>query len=342
MRKLRYIPGFRSGNIIFSIIAIMYYSGGMLSLLATLGDGIEYIMMSITMLSIPFAVFGTVDLLVGRYKDDFKKEFILCMIPISIIVVHFSFISKIESENSFSYKASYLESNIIDYESKIDEEKEAKEYIKSGALVDQISDEELVSIKNENKALRTTIDEYKEELKSQTYVADSTSDNSTSGYNSSSSNNTSDYSSSSNNNSYDSSYNSNSNSSSGSSYGSSNDNENSGKHIGKGVYIANGNRYYHAISNCKYLEGAPTSYVTLTSSMNKYECNCWTNPIAYKPSSSSSSSNNNSGGRTVYVAKGNSYYHASKSCKYISGASISAVSINNVGGKPPCNCVKYY
>lgn len=318
MKKLRYIPGFRSGNIIFNIIAIMYYVGAILQLLVTLGDGVEYIIMTIIILSMPLAVFGTVDLVKGRYKDDFKKEFILCIIPISIIVVYFSFISNIESENSFSYKASYLKSNIRNYESKIDEEKEAKEYIKSGVLIDQISDEELVSIKDENKKLRIIIDDYKEELKSQTYVSNSTSNNNTSGYSSNSS----------------------SNSYLGNSYSTSNDNENKGKHIGKGVYVANGNSYYHAISNCKYLEGAPTSYVTLTSSMNKHECNCWTNPIVYKPSSSSSSSNNNSGGRTVYVAKGNSYYHASKSCKFISGASVSAIGINNVGGKHPCNCAK--
>lgn len=122
-----------------------------------------------------------------------------------------------------------------------------------------------------------------------------------------------------------------------------NSNSSSNKHIGKRVYVSNGNSYYHAISNCKYLEGARTYVVTLTSSMRKYECNCWTNPVVYKkPSSSSSSSgSSNSGGRTVYIASGNSYYHKSASCKFLRGASVKAVGINNVGGKHACNCVKY-
>lgn len=132
---------------------------------------------------------------------------------------------------------------------------------------------------------------------------------------------------------------------SSSSNGNSNNNSSSNKHIGKSVYIANGNSYYHAISNCKYLEGAKTSLVTLTSSMRKYECNCWTNPVVYKkPSSSSSNSSSgssSSSGRTVYIASGNSYYHKSSSCKFIRGASVKAVSINNVGGKHACNCMKY-
>lgn len=146
------------------------------------------------------------------------------------------------------------------------------------------------------------------------------------------------------NSSYGSSSNS-STSQSGSSHGYSNNNSSSNKHIGKRVYIANGNSYYHAISNCKYLEGAKTSLVTLTSSMRKYECNCWTNPVVYKkPSSSSSSSSSgssSSGGRTVYIASGNSYYHKTSSCKFLRGASVKAVSINNVGGKHACNCMKY-
>lgn len=123
----------------------------------------------------------------------------------------------------------------------------------------------------------------------------------------------------------------------------SNSNSSSNKHIGKRVYVSNGNSYYHAISNCKYLEGARTYVVTLTSSMRKYECNCWTNPVVYKkPSSSSSSSgSSNSGGRMVYIASGNSYYHKSASCKFLRGASVKAVGINNVGGKHACNCVKY-
>lgn len=125
--------------------------------------------------------------------------------------------------------------------------------------------------------------------------------------------------------------------------GGSNNNTSSNKHIGRNVYVSNGNSYYHAISNCKYLEGAPTSLVTLTSSMRKYECNCWTNPIVYKPSSNSNSSSNggSSSGRTVYIASGNSYYHNSPSCKFLNGASAKAVGINNVGGKHACNCVKY-
>lgn len=135
--------------------------------------------------------------------------------------------------------------------------------------------------------------------------------------------------------------NSSSNSGNGNNHSHSHNNTSANKHIEKKVYIANGNSYYHAISNCKYLEGAETSLVTLTSSMRKYECNCWTNPVVYKPSTSSSSGSSNSGGRTVYVASGNSYYHKSSSCKFIRGASVKAVSINNVGGKHACNCMKY-
>lgn len=144
-------------------------------------------------------------------------------------------------------------------------------------------------------------------------------------------------------NNYSGSYSNGGSSNSGSSNGHSHNNSSSNKHIGKSVYIANGNSYYHAISNCKYLEGAKTSLVTLTSSMRKYECNCWTNPVVYKkPSSSSSSSgSSSSGGRTVYIASGNSYYHSSSSCKFLRGASVKAVGINNVGGKHDCNCVKY-
>lgn len=136
-----------------------------------------------------------------------------------------------------------------------------------------------------------------------------------------------------------------SSSQSGYSKGNSYNNNSSNKHIGKSVYVSNGNSYYHAISNCKYLEGARTSLVTLTSGMRKYECNCWTNPVVYKkPSSSSSNSSSGGssyGGRTVYIASGNSYYHNSPSCKFMRGASVRAVGINNVGGKHACNCVKY-
>ena len=135
--------------------------------------------------------------------------------------------------------------------------------------------------------------------------------------------------------------NSSSNSGNSNNHSHSHNNTSTNKHIGKKVYIANGNSYYHAISNCRYLEGAKTSLVTLTSSMRKYECNCWTNPVVYKPSTSSSSGSSNSGGRIVYIASGNSYYHKSSSCKFIRGASVKAVSINNVGGKHACNCIKY-
>lgn len=135
--------------------------------------------------------------------------------------------------------------------------------------------------------------------------------------------------------------NSSSNSGNSNNHSHSHNNTSTNKHIGKKVYIANGNSYYHAISNCRYLEGAKTSLVTLTSSMRKYECNCWTNPVVYKPSTSSSSGSSNSGGRIVYIASGNSYYHKSSSCKFIRGASVKAVSINNVGGKYACNCIKY-
>ncbi|MBN9646963.1 hypothetical protein J0L31_08165 [Terrisporobacter glycolicus] len=78
--------------------------------------------------------------------------------------------------------------------------------------------------------------------------------------------------------------------------------------------------------------------------MRKYECNYWTNPVVYKPSSSfssSSSGSSSSGGRTVYIASGNSYYHKSSSYKFLRGASARAVGINNVGRKYACNCMKY-
>lgn len=128
---------------------------------------------------------------------------------------------------------------------------------------------------------------------------------------------------------------------SGSSYDKG-DNE----HIGEYVYVANGNSYYHTISNCKYLEGASTSYVKLTSDMRKFECNCWENPVEYNPPSSSSnegssSETSSSSGKTVYIAKGNSYYHNSSSCKFLNGASAYGVDLNDVGGKHACNCVKY-
>lgn len=128
---------------------------------------------------------------------------------------------------------------------------------------------------------------------------------------------------------------------SGSSYDKG-DNE----HIGEYVYVANGNSYYHTISNCNYLEGASTSYVKLTSDMRKFECNCWENPVEYNsPSSSSNEGSSNetssSSGKTVYIAKGNSYYHNSSSCKFLNGVSAYGVDLNDVGGKHACNCVKY-
>ncbi|MCU9816099.1 hypothetical protein [Paraclostridium sp. AKS73] len=127
---------------------------------------------------------------------------------------------------------------------------------------------------------------------------------------------------------------------------SSNYDKGDNEHIGEYVYITNGNSYYHTIPNCKYLEGASTSYVKLTSDMRKFECNCWENPVEYNPPSSSSnegSSNetSSSSGKTVYIAKGNSYYHNSSSCKFLNGASAYGVDLNDVGGKHACNCVKY-
>lgn len=136
------------------------------------------------------------------------------------------------------------------------------------------------------------------------------------------------------------------NTASSSSNNSSNYDKGDNEHIGEYVYITNGNSYYHTISNCKYLEGASTSYVKLTSDMRKFECNCWENPVEYNPPSSSSnegSSNetSSSSGKTVYIAKGNSYYHNSSSCKFLNGASAYGVDLNDVGGKHACNCVKY-
>lgn len=133
---------------------------------------------------------------------------------------------------------------------------------------------------------------------------------------------------------------------SSSSNNSSNYDKGDNEHIVEYVYITNGNSYYHTISNCKYLEGASTSYVKLTSDMRKFECNCWENPVEYNPPSSSSnegSSNetSSSSGKTVYIAKGNSYYHNSASCKFLNGASAYGVDLNDIGGKHACNCVKY-
>lgn len=116
------------------------------------------------------------------------------------------------------------------------------------------------------------------------------------------------------------------------------------EHYGEKVYIAKGNSYYHKISNCKYLEGADTTKVTLDSSLNKYECNCFENPVVYKPKThhtESESHHSGSSGNYVYIASGNSYYHKSSDCKFLDGASTKKVSLSNVGGKHPCNCIKY-
>lgn len=78
------------------------------------------------------------------------------------------------------------------------------------------------------------------------------------------------------------------NTASSSSNNSSNYDKGDNEHIGEYVYITNGNSYYHTISSCKYLEGASTSYVKLTSDMKKFECNFWENPVEYNPTSSSS------------------------------------------------------
>lgn len=122
--------------------------------------------------------------------------------------------------------------------------------------------------------------------------------------------------------------------------------DSSSEHIDETVYIANGNSYYHKISNCKYLEGAKTKKVVLSSDIDKYECNCFTNPVEYKSYSGHHSKNHNSNkksssGQKVYVANGNSYYHKSSSCKFIKGTNIRKVDINDVRGKHPCNCIKY-
>ena len=127
--------------------------------------------------------------------------------------------------------------------------------------------------------------------------------------------------------------------------------DSSSEHIGETVYIANGNSYYHKISNCKYLEGAKTKKVVLSSDIDKYECNCFTNPVEYKSYSGHhstkhhtnkhNSNKKSSSGQKVYVANGNSYYHKSSNCKFIKGANVRKVDIGDVEGKHPCNCIKY-
>ena len=54
---------------------------------------------------------------------------------------------------------------------------------------------------------------------------------------------------------------------------SSNKNE-SNRYIGKSVYISNGNSYYHAISSCKFLQGASAKAVDLNNVGGKHACNC--------------------------------------------------------------------
>lgn len=367
MNYLKYIPGFRSGNAGYRTIAIIYYSMMSLSCFLGLYD-MERIIALVLTLNFPFAVFGMVDLVKGRYKKDFIKELILCIIPILIVGTFYTSLISRESENSFLGKFDSLKEDIRNYQSMISKEKEVKDDIDKGVLLDNIlassdANKELEELKKENHQMRTEIDGYKEELKKESYTSSSASSNnsySAGSYpNNSSSSNSYSGGSSSNGSSSNNSYQSSSSSSNDyddsyddyddyeedddydSDYDHNHDDEEQGNHIGQGVYIANGNRYYHAISNCKYLEGAPTSYVTLTVSMNKFECNCWTNPVEYTPPTKPSSGSNNSGGRTVYIVSGNSYYHASSSCKFINGASATAVSINNVGSKHPCNCVKY-
>lgn len=116
--------------------------------------------------------------------------------------------------------------------------------------------------------------------------------------------------------------------------------ESSVAHIGETAYITSANSYYHAISNCKYLEGASTRSVTVTNSIGKYECNCWNNPVAYVPKKQESTSQPSSG-VYVYISSGNSYYHKSSSCKFLNGASAHKVDKSSVGGKHACNCIKY-
>ena len=116
--------------------------------------------------------------------------------------------------------------------------------------------------------------------------------------------------------------------------------ERSVAHIGETAYISKANSYYHAISNCKYLEGASTSAVTVSNNIDKYECNCWYNPVEYVPSKQESSPESSSV-TYVYISSGNSYYHKSSSCKFLNGASAQKVDINSASGKHACNCIKY-
>lgn len=44
---------------------------------------------------------------------------------------------------------------------------------------------------------------------------------------------------------------------------------------GTSVYIADGNKYYHKTSSCKFIKGLSTHKVKLEDYPNKYQCNCW-------------------------------------------------------------------
>lgn len=342
MNLHKYIPGFRSDNPRKQIIAFLYYFIPIIYL--TRVEMFTDIFIGLSILSVPFVLFGIIDLFKGKFADNPKKEFIICLLPILLLAICYGIGSSGFNEKTYYGYVNEKKYDIRYYESRNKELKESIDYMESDEYINEVTkDEELISLQKENKEIALVVDEYKEEIKEieeeiekekkiemekESYLADSSNNSYGDGYSNSYSNSNGSYSGGSRYNNYNSSNNSSSN-----------------KHIGKGVFIAAGNRYYHAISNCKYLEGASTSYVTLTYNMNKFECNCWTNPVVYKPSSSSSSSGSNgsssSGGRTVYIAPGNSYYHASSSCKFLRGASTQAVGINNVGGKHPCNCIKY-
>lgn len=328
MNLHKYIPGFRSDNPTKKTIAFLYYFMALIPLIAI--ETFTDIFIELFILAVPFSLVGIIDLFKGKFAEHPKKEFGVCLLPILLLIIFYGIGSSGFDEETYFGYVNDMKSNISYYESRNKELKESIDNMESDEYINEITkDEELATLQKENKEIRVVIDEYKEEIKEIEKEKEETSylaNSSDSSYGSSNSNGNYSGGSSSNN------------------YGSSN-NSSSNKHIGKGVFIAAGNRYYHAISNCKYLEGASTSYVTLTYNMNKFECNCWTNPVVYKPSSSSSnnssSGGSSSGGKAVYIAPGNSYYHASSSCKFLRGASVQAVGINNVGGKHPCNCIKY-
>ncbi|WP_434797386.1 hypothetical protein [Terrisporobacter vanillatitrophus] len=62
---------------------------------------------------------------------------------------------------------------------------------------------------------------------------------------------------------------------------------------------------------------------------------------SYSSGGRSSQGGSSSSGMTVYIASGNSCYHKSSSYKFLKGASAKEVSINDVGDKYACNCMKY-